>query len=312
MRIAFLLYPTKSVKVDEDSSFWMMLELQKRGHEVSYFESRDLFWDKDSAWAFCCPARLNPSLGYLPSSPGLKPQNLRTLDALFIRKEPPFDTEYLHTLQLLECLKKDVFILNDPAGIALANEKLFILNFPKHIPQTLVTQDAKIALNFVSKLKRVVVKPLNEKGGKNIWLADNSDKSLVKKMRVALSGRNPVMLQQFASVHKHGDKRLVVLDGKILGAFLRVPAPGEFRANLSAGGSMHKTEVTASDRRIIKNTAPLFKKYGLHFVGLDVIGDLITEINVTSPAGIPELNLFYNSGPEKKVADFIERRAKRR
>ncbi len=313
MKIGFLLYPTHSVKVDEDSSFWMMLELQRRGHEVVYFESADLYWNKGTAWAQVRKASLDPNKGYLPSPKGSKSLNLRGLDALFIRKEPPFTTEYLHTLQLLEMLKKEVFILNDPAGVALANEKLFVLNFPRHAAATLVTQDWVLALRHVRASKNpTVVKPLNEKGGKNIWLAHPSDRQLPARLKSALKADTPLMLQAFAPVYYHGDKRIVILDGKILGAFLRVPAKGDFRANLSVGGSMHKTTITTSDRKIVKAMTPLLKKLGLHFVGIDVIGRYITEINVTSPAGIPELNLFYNSRPEEKVADFIERQVRRR
>src|SRR3989344_5589033 len=156
MKIAFLLYPTASVKIQEDSSFWIMHELKKRRHEVFYFESRDLEWSEESPHARLTPAKLDPRKGYLPSVKRQDPVPLTGLDCIFIRKEPPFDTQYLYALQLLETIKHQVFVLNDPTGVAMANEKLFSLLFTKYAPETFVTESITSARAFIKSLRKKV------------------------------------------------------------------------------------------------------------------------------------------------------------
>ncbi len=308
MKIAFLLYPTAGVKVNEDTSFWVMHELVRRGHRVTYFESNRLFWADGSPHAFLREARLHPRHGYLPSSEARRPISLRELDCIFIRKEPPFDGEYLHALQLLESVKRDVFVLNDPQGIALCNEKLFTLAFSRHIPETLVTENTDLAAAFVRGLKgRGVLKPLDDKAGKGVLLVSSGDKNLPSLLDLATaSGKRKVLLQRFAKGGENGDKRLLVLGGRILGCFARKPRRGDFRANLSAGGSMHRSAVTAGDKRLVEAMAPELLRNGLYFAGLDVIGDALIEVNVTSPSGIPEVRQLEKKALEKDVADFIE------
>ncbi len=186
MKIAFLLYPTAKVKVDEDSSFWIMHELVSRGHRVSYFESRDMRWDGGKLLAPLTPARLDPRKGFLPSPAPEKASDLGSLDAIFIRKEPPFDTQYLYVLQLLELIKSRVFVMNDPAGIALCNEKLSTLQFPGLVPESLVTSDPAVARAFIRSLgKAVVVKPLHQKAGSGILKTDRNDKNLPSLLDIA-------------------------------------------------------------------------------------------------------------------------------
>ncbi|OGW82594.1 MAG: hypothetical protein A3C47_03710 [Omnitrophica bacterium RIFCSPHIGHO2_02_FULL_51_18] len=310
MKISFLLYPTHNVKVNEDSSFWMMLELQKRGHEVSYFESKDLFWADAAPRAYAASARLNAQKGYLPSPLSKHPVNLAGVDCIFIRKEPPFDADYLYALQLLENIRDTVFVLNDPAGIAVCNEKLFSLRFKKYAPESFVTENPERARAFIASLKaKVIVKPLNEKGGVGIVATSCGDRNLASLLHSAThSGREKVIIQRFVSADRYGDKRIIILNGEPLGAFLRRPPRHDFRANLSTGGSMHKAPLTAWDKKLVCEMAPLLLKHGLYFVGIDVIGRYLTEVNVTSPAGIPELHSLNKLRLEKKVADFIERR----
>ncbi len=310
MKIGFLLYPTAKVKTDEDTSFWIMHELQKRGHEVFYFESQGLFWREGSCRAFLIPAKLHPKKGFLPSPAASKAADLGRMSCIFVRKEPPFDNEYLYALQLLERLRRDVFILNDPRGIALCNEKLSTLAFKKFIPETLVTGDPTIARNFINDLgKKVVVKPLDNKGGAGIFSTHPGDENLPSLLDMAThSGRKRVLVQRFVDPARLGDKRILMLNGKILGVFLRKPPRGDFRANLGVGGSMHRAVVSASDKRLAEAVAPFLLRHGLYFVGLDVIGRYLVEMNVTSPSGIPELNVLNKVRLEKAVADFIEER----
>lgn len=310
MKIAFLLYPTSQVKVDEDSSFWIMRELKDRGHEVFYFESRQLFWMSGEPHAFLTKARLHRSKGYLPSAPAKSPFSLAHLDCIFIRKEPPFDISYLYALQLVNEIKKEVFILNDPAGIALSNEKLFSVTFQKFCPESLVTENVSLAAKFIRDLRsKAVIKPLDEKGGAGIFAAHAKDTNLSSRLDLATdSGKRKIMIQRFVSAKRYGDKRILILNGEILGAFLRKPPVWDFRANLSIGGSMHRTFVTTSDRKLVGAIVPELLARGLYFVGIDVIGKFLTEVNITSPAGIPEINHFNKTRLEKAVVDFIERR----
>lgn len=305
-----MLYPTQNVKANEDSSFWIMRELQRRGHEVSYFESEDLLWLEGSPKAYTRPARLSLRKGFIPSPLSKKPSDLAGLDCIFIRKEPPFDNAYLYALQLLESINNKVFVLNDPSGIAISNEKLFSLRFKKYAPETLVTESPLRARAFVDAARfEVVVKPLNEKGGKGIFTTARGDRNLASLLNTAThAGYEKVMIQRFISADKYGDKRIVLLNGEPLGAFLRRPPRHDFRANLSTGGTMHKAALTVHDKKLVHDLAPLLLKHGLYFTGIDVIGDYLTEVNVTSPAGIPELNFLNKTRTEAKVADFIEKR----
>ncbi len=308
MKIAFLLYPTSKVKVDEDSSFWIMRELKRREHQVFYFESKHLFWTEGEPYAFLTQAKLDRTKGYLPSSPAKIASPLTSLDCIFIRKEPPFDISYLYALQILNEIKKKVFILNDPQGIALSNEKLLSAVFKRFAPESMVTEDMELAVKFIKKLKsRAVIKPLDEKGGTGIFAAQVADRDLPSRLNEATrSGQLKIMIQRYVPVERYGDKRILILNGKILGAFLRKPSAKDFRANLSVGGTMHRASVSQPDRKLVEAMAPEFVARGLYFVGIDVIGRFLTEVNFTSPAGIPEINYFNKTKLEKEVADFIE------
>ena len=308
MKIAFLLYPTAKVRVDEDSSFWIMHELARRGHEVYHFESRHLLSDSGVPKAHVYPSQMDAKKGFLVTRLIEKPVSLAGFDAIFIRKEPPFDTGYLYDLQLLEALKNKVFMINEPRGIAMFNEKLSILNFSELIPETLVTEDAATAKEFIRKLKkRVVVKPLDDKAGSGILATDPKDKNLSSILDIATHfSKRKIMVQRFVHSAEMLDKRILLLNGEILGVFARKPTSSDFRSNLSVGGTMHRTRISAEDQRIVRAIAPTLLKNGLYFVGIDVMGKYLTEINVTSPSGIPEINSLYRVKTQKKVAEFIE------
>ena len=311
MKIAFLLYPTAKVKVDEDSSFWIMKELKERGHQVTYFLSEQLFWTSNAPYAFLTKAKLDPVHGYLPSPQEKRASPLASLDCIFVRKEPPFDISYLYALQLLNEIKTKVFVLNDPAGLALSNEKLFSVIFKRFSPESMVTENPFLADRFIKNLHgKAVIKPLDNKGGTGIVATHSKDKGLFSLFnKVSKYGRIKVMIQRFVSAKRFGDKRILILNGQPLGAFIRKPPAFDFRANLSIGGSMHRASLTAFDQKLVDAMAPELLARGLYFVGIDVIGKFLTEVNVTSPAGIPEINYFNKTRLEKAVADFIEKRS---
>lgn len=310
MKIAFLLYPTASVKVDEDSSFWIMHELGRRGHRVSHFESGDIFWEKSRVFAHLSVSETDPRLGFRRTKRSQASEPLDSLDVLFIRKEPPFDNEYLYALQLLNLLRDKVFILNDPAGIAMCNEKLFILEFKDLIPESFVGDKPPALKKFIRSLgTRAVVKPLNNKGGAGIFVTHGKDRNLPSLLeQMTLGGSRKVMVQRYIPHDRDGDKRILILDGRPLGSFVRRPSASDFRANLSVGGLMRKAALTSGDRRLVSALAPSLAKNGLYFVGIDVIGGYLSEVNVTSPSGIPEIRQLGGERLEKQVADFIERR----
>ncbi len=309
MKIAFLLYPTENVKVHEDTSFWIMHELKRRGHEVFHFLSESLFWrGHGPPQAFLSRTKTHVSKGFLPSAPSSQPAFLSEMDCIFIRKEPPFDRSYLYALQLLSEVKDKVFVLNDPTGIAMSGEKLFTLGFEDLIPETCVTEDIKIASEFIQSLKtRAVIKPLHLKGGQGVFVTSPSDRNLASLLEMStVDGQEKIVIQRFIDADRYGDKRVLILNGEILGTFLRKPSKGDFRANLSRGATLHKAALTGWDRKLVERLAPELQKRGLWFVGIDVIGNTLTEINVTSPAGIADLKTLYRTSPEIKVADFIE------
>ncbi len=310
MKIAALLYPTHSVKVDEDSSFWILHELRLRGHRVDCFESKDMVWDGGRLRAYLTPARTDAAKGFLPSPKGRSPVPLDSLDAIIIRKEPPFNEEYLHSLQLLLPLKGKIFMMNDPAGIALCNEKLSVLDYPEFAPESFVADRPSDAIGFIKRLGlRVVVKPLDNKAGHGIFLTEFKDKNLATILDQAmLFGKRKVMVQRYVPHDKAGDKRILLLNGKFLGCFTRVPSRSDFRANLSVGGSMRRATLSARDKKLIDCMTPSLLEKGLYFVGLDVIGGYLSEVNVTSPSGIPEIRALEGKRLEKPIADFIERR----
>lgn len=309
MKIAFLLYPTSSVKVDEDSSFWIMHELGRRGHEVFHFESKDLSWGGGHLWAALSGSQTQPRKGFIGTKKHLLPTALDTLDAIFIRKEPPFDNEYLYALQLLSLLDKRVFVLNDPAGIAMCNEKLFILELEELIPESFVSGRPEELRKFIRSLRsKAVVKPLNNKGGAGIFITQEHDRNLPSLLeQITKNGSQKVMAQRYVPHDREGDKRILLLEGDVLGCFFRRPSKTDFRANLSVGGTMRKATLSARDGKIVQRMKPKLLKNGLHFVGIDVIGGYLSEVNVTSPSGIPEIRQLTGQRLEKKVADFIER-----
>ncbi len=291
-----------------------MHELSRRGHRVFHFESKDLFAAGGLPRAFLTASRLDPRRGFLPSRPLRAATELSAMDCLFIRKEPPFNNEYLYALQLLDLVRDRVFILNDPRGIACCNEKIFGMNLKKFLPESIITQNPDLVKTFIKALgKKVDVKPLNNKAGTGIFFTSREDKNLPSLLEIATrGGSKKVLAQRFVSSSGGGDKRVLILDGRPIGAFLRKPPRSDFRANLSVGGSMHRTRLSRLDRRLVEELAPLLLANGLYFVGIDVIGDYLSEINVTSPSGIPEINALDRVHLERLVADFIESRSRRR
>ncbi len=310
MKIAFLLYPTHKIKTDEDTSFWIMYELERRGHQLSHFESSDMSWVDGKVKARLSVSRLDPARGFVLTQRASSATPLDDMDVIFVRKEPPFNNEYLYALQLLELLRDDVFVLNDPGAIALCNEKLFILNFLDMVPDLLVTSSTKAAVDFIRRIgSPAVIKPLNNKGGAGVIKTQIKDRKLKTHLaRATNQDSTKIMIQRYIPQNDQGDKRILLLNGKTIGSFIRKPSKGDFRANLSVGGTMQATRLNKRDKQIAEQVGRECAKRGLYFVGLDVIGPYLSEINVTSPSGIPEIKQLLGLDLERKIADFIEDR----
>jgi glutathione synthase len=311
MRIAFLMDPVARVLVDKDTTFALMLEAQARGHEVYYVAPSSLYACDGTVHAAVQRAHVQRAAP--PDHVRLDPPervDLRSLHALFIRTDPPFDDQYLYVTLLLERVRHDIVIVNDPRGLRDANEKLYALHFPEVTPQTLVTAREDDIREFLRQLNTIgVIKPLDGAGGRGIMVLDPADRNFRSIIETTTDdGRRFCMVQEYLPAVRKGDKRVLLLDGEPLGAILRVPRADEARSNIHVGGSVQPCELDDDDKRIVACVAPRLRADGLYFVGLDVIGGRLTEVNVTSPTGIQELARFTGSGPEAKVLAWVEKR----
>lgn len=306
MRFGFLMDPLDAVRVDHDSTFALMLECQRRGIEI-----RELRQD----WLYATEngARSRMRIVDVERRPGAHFRVLQDLDAplsdvdvLFLRKDPPVDAEFIRATQLVELGPGPVWI-NHPAGLRSANEKLFALHFPDLIPATLVTRDMSRLRAFLDEHGGDgVVKPLDGCGGQGVLRVRREDPNARALLEMATDrGRMPVMAQAYLpAVQEEGDKRIILLGGEPIGAVLRVPRPGELRANFASGASAAAARVTARDREICAQLAPRLTALGLWLVGIDVIGGNLTEVNVTSPTGLVEIDALVGHSLEMRVIDF--------
>lgn len=313
LKIGFVMDPMEKLLYRYDSSITIMKECQRRGHSIFYLEPRDIFYAAGAVCAETREVRIGKKNRFEIKT--RKTIDLKTLDIVFNRKDPPFDINYLYLTQLLTLIESDVFVVNSPHGLQRANEKLYILEWAKWIPPTFVTNDPGKIEQFWRKQKSgVILKPLDEKGGKGIRLLPKKTKRAGRILAQATRrGTRWIMAQKFIKQGlTQGDKRILLLDGKVIGAFRRLPRKGEFRANLTLGGTSKTTFLTRKERRLVSSLAPKLKKDGLYFVGLDVVDGRLIEINVTSPAGITEINLLEGARPQEQIADFLEARAWKR
>ena len=315
MRFAFIMDPIQNVLIDKDTTFVFMLESQARGHEVWYLEMRDLFVHRSRAMGRTRRIEIRRELGNHFTFHGEATEPLGAFDAVFMRKDPPFDVPYLHATQFLDLAQQDgAFVMNNPAGLRAANEKLFALNFPSVIPPTLVSQDAQRIKAFMEELGgEMIIKPVDGHGGYGIFYGHRDDRnmnSLIETM--THEGREPIIAQQYIPEVRQGDKRLIMLNGAPLGCTLRVPRADENRGNIHVGGTCVKAEITARDREICREVGPRLRQEGLYFVGLDIIGDYLTEVNVTSPTGVQEINALNGVKLETQVIEFVERQVEER
>jgi glutathione synthase len=291
-----------------------MLEAEARGHEVYYMELGDLSIRgavPEARFRRVSVARATPH--YRFGDEGAGP--LAGFDAILMRKDPPFDMKFFFATHLLSLVDESkCLVVNHPLGLREANEKLYALKFPGLIPPTLVSASIERLKQFMNDQGgEMIVKPLDGCGGSGVFYLQRRDRNTNALLEAATNnGANPIMAQRYIPEVRKGDKRVMVLDGEPLGALLRIPREDENRSNLHVGGKAAKTALTARDREICRVMAPSLKQLGLYFVGLDVIGGYLTEVNVTSPTGVQEINGLNDVQLEKQIIDFIERKARKR
>ena len=313
LRIGFVMDPIRKILYREDTSVSIMEEAGNRGHRIYYIEPKNIFFKAGRLLALANRVRAGLKNGiHVLSEETL---DLRSLDIVFNRKDPPFDLSYLYLTQILELLEPDVFVINSPRGVRKANEKLYILSFPQWIPPTIVSNNPVQIARFQREKKiDLILKPLDQKGGTGIALlpygASDKKRTIGKMTR---RGSRWIMAQKYLAQNStHGDKRILLLNGKVIGAFQRIPKKGEFRSNLSLGGTALPARLTQREKRLIASIRPKLLKDGLYFVGLDVVAGYLIEINVTSPAGIAELIELEGRHPETSVVNFLEAQVSRR
>ncbi len=309
LRFAFIMDPIQHVLIDKDTTFVFMLEAQARGHEVWYLEMSDLFIERARAMGRARQLELRREANNHFTLGAERTGPLGEFDAIFMRKDPPFDIAYLHATQLLDLAQTEgAVVLNRPAGLRAANEKLYALNFPNVIPATLVSHDATRLKAFLDELGgEMIIKPIDGHGGAGIFHVRTDDRNLNSILEtMTRDGREAIIAQQYIPEVRQGDKRLIALNGEPIGCTLRVPRADENRGNIHVGGTCVKADITERDTEICRTVAPLLQRDGLYFVGLDIIGDYLTEVNVTSPTGVQEIDRLNQTCLEALVIDFAE------
>jgi len=309
IKLGIVMDPISKVKVVKDSSMAMMLEAQKRGYEIYYMEMQDLYLDQGKARANTQKVKVfdDANHWYELSDPQDIP--LSELDAILMRKDPPFDTEYIYATYILERAEVEgTLIVNKPQSLRDCNEKLFTAWFADLTPRTLVTRNDKQIRAFHQELKDIIIKPLDGMGGSSIFRIKEDDANVGVIIETLTNyGQQYAMVQEYMPEIVDGDKRILIVNGEPMPYCLaRIPAQGETRGNLAAGGRGVARPLSPSDKLIAETIAPELKKRGLYFVGLDVIGDKVTEINVTSPTCIREIEAAYPINISGKLMDAIE------
>jgi len=311
LKIGVVMDPVEKINIDKDTTFVLMLEAQQRGHEIYFMELDDLFIRGGMAhgrYRRLMLARTAQHYRLGDECTGA----LEDFDSVWMRKDPPFDLKFFFATHLLSLIDPGkCFVMNNPRGLREANEKLYALRFPEQIPQTLVSSNIERLKAFMTELGgELIVKPLDGCGGSGVFYLNEQDRNTNSILEAATdNGRRLVMGQRYLPEIRQGDKRIIVLNGEPLGAVLRVPTESETRGNIHVGGTCVKTEVAERDREICTALAPLLRADGLYFVGLDVIGSFLTEVNVTSPTGIQEINALDGVHLESHVIDFVEQQA---
>jgi glutathione synthase len=313
LKVAFQMDPIERIDIKGDSTFALLLEAQGRGHDVFYYTPADLSLrdGKLMAQGHSLTVEDKPGDHYRLAHP--RSEDLANYDVVQLRQDPPFDMAYITTTHLLERLQPKTLVVNDPAAVRNAPEKVFVLDFLDLMPPTLVTRSPDEIRKFREEHKDIVVKPLYGNGGAAIFRIAEGDTNLNSLIELlGMTFREPIMVQRYLREVRAGDKRIILVDGKVAGAINRVPAADETRSNLHVGGTAEATTLTAREKEICARLGPELNRRGLIFTGIDVIGDYLTEINVTSPTGIRQVKEFGGPDIAAMIWDVVEKKVEAR
>ena len=303
--------PLEGIKMVKDSSFAMLLAAQKRGWSIHYMQPSDLYMNNSVARAKACITQVEDNPDHWFSTQAADDIELSMLDVILMRKDPPFDMEYITTTYILEMAElAGTLIVNQPSSLRDANEKMFITRFPQCCTPMVVSRNQERIRDFINQQNDVIVKPLDGMGGESIFRVNPEDPNLsVILESVTLHGTKTVMAQRFIPEISQGDKRILLINGEAVPyALARIPASGETRGNLAAGGTGAGIALNDRDHWICQQLAPTLREMGILFAGIDVIGDYLTEINITSPTCIRELDKQYNLDIAGQLMDCIEQK----
>lgn len=310
LKVAFQMDPMGSIDINGDSSFALALEAQERGHKLFHYEPKNLSLSQLKPIAKLRSLTVQNITGdhfYLGEQ---RVVDLKTdIDVILMRQDPPFDMSYITATHILEHVHPHTLVINDPANVRNTPEKLFVTHFKNVMPPTLITSDEEEIFSFRKEFKDIIVKPLFGNGGAGVFHIKPDDENLSSLVELHKTFyREPLMIQEYVPAVRQGDKRIILIDGEPVGAVNRVPAKGEARSNMHVGGKPMKCDLTGRDREICEIIGPSLKEKGLLFVGIDVIGNYLTEINVTSPTGIQELSRFEDTNIANSIWEAIEKK----
>ena len=308
LKIAFLMDPLEKLNLKGDTTFALALEAQNRGHEIFFFTPENLILKSNKVFANICKIELsniNNEESYRYLNKEVYP--LTDYDVVMMRQDPPFDLSYITATHILEKLPKSTLVVNNPYEVRNAPEKIFVTNFPHLMPKTLITRDIQTIRTFRDEFKDIIIKPLYGNGGQGVFHVLPNDENFNSILEMFFEqNKEPLIIQEYLKDVRNGDKRIILLNGEIVGAINRRPQKGESRSNMHVGGKAEKTILTERDKFICKEISQSLKDKELFFVGIDVIGDFITEINVTSPTGIREIKIHESIFIEQIFWNFIE------
>ena len=311
MKIAFQMDPIEYVDINADSTFRLAEEAQNRGHDLYVYTPNDLTFNRGKVAAKVRSISLKRKIGDHVNFGAVELLDLSEFDVIWLRQDPPFDMGYITNTHLLDLVAKETLIVNNPFWVRNLPEKLLVLEFPDLIPDTVISRDLEEIKEFKREFKDIIVKPLYGNGGAGIFRLKEDDKNLTSLHELFSNmSSEPLIAQAFLPDVKNGDKRIILVDGSPVGAINRVPKAGEIRSNMHVGGKAEPAKLSQRDREICSAIGPTLKSKGQVFVGIDVIGEYLTEINVTSPTGIQELERFDKINIAEMIWNAVAKKLK--
>tara|TARA_B100001750_G_scaffold244362_1_gene261512 strand:+ start:91 stop:1026 length:936 start_codon:yes stop_codon:yes gene_type:complete len=306
MKIAIQMDPIEGIDIEKDSTFALGMEAQKRGFSIYYYNPECLIYKNNDLYAYAQAVSFNKDKNLFFDLSAKKEIKLSSMDVVLLRQDPPFNMNYITSTYFLERIHPKTLVVNNPFHVRNTLEKLSVLDFPDLIPETLITGNINEIRDFLNRFKDIIIKPLYGNGGFGIFRVKEGDKNFQSLVEILTLDQLPIVVQRFIPEIEDGDRRIILIDGEYAGSVSRVPQRNEIRANFHAGGKAVKTSLVNRDQEICDRLKLYIRERGLIFVGIDVIGDFLIEINVTSPTGIQEINRLNNLSLEKDIWDSIE------